>query len=137
MAMYLVLAMLVVLAPSLGALAVVGHDASAKFQVGRYALLAIAAWLAASLCLYGLLLWSPGLIGSDLATLAGGARGFITLAAVCFVPFILVASVLYCWGAQWSTERHVAYALALSVGAAALAIPLTLLSTCAFQGNCL
>ena len=135
--MYLAFALLVVLAPSLGALALGGRSASAKFQVWRYTAFTLSGWLVASLCLYGLLVYTPLFASFDLANIIHDTNGFLTLAAVCVLPFALVGSVLYCWGSEWSNEGHVTLALSVSLGASALAVPLMLLSTCIFQSNCL
>jgi hypothetical protein len=109
--MQLVLFLLIALAPSLGALALVGHRAAAQDRLSRYVLLSSAAWLASSMCLYGLVLWSPGVAGVDNRSLAAESGGFAALAAVCFVPFALAGSILYCWGRLWSREGHFACAL--------------------------
>ena len=135
-AMHLVLFLLIALAPSLGALALMGHGAAAKNQLGRYALFSLLAWLAASLCLFGLVLWSPGISEGERQAI-GGTGSLTALAAVCVVPFVLVGTILYCWGGRWSPEGHLTCALVVSVGAAALAVPLVLASSCVVQGNCL
>jgi hypothetical protein len=98
---------------------------------------ALAAWSTASVFLYALTVLWPAATGSELMVSTRGVRGLTSLALVCLPAFVLVGSVLYCWGAQWSRERHVAIALACSVGAAVLAVPLTLASVCAVEGNCL
>ena len=134
--MYLVLLLLIVLAVSLGGLALVGHRAVANLELWRYLILSLAAWLGASLFLYALVVWSPAVAGNE-PLIARGVGGLAVLATVCFAPVALVGSVLYCWGAHWSRERHVVVALATSIGVAVLAVPLTLASTCALQGNCL
>jgi hypothetical protein len=96
-AMHLVLLLLIVLAPSLGCLALLGHRTASGLQLSRYAALSLAAWFAASLGLFALVLQFPGGPGSAF-TVGGGTSGFqrSLRSAFCLLPWSAPFSIAGC-----------------------------------------